>query len=172
LSFLALDLAHETEALFDRLPVPNLTEREENKHVTLFYIPKEVETLKSFYTATEILRRVVQETPPPTLLCSERSSFSPGDKGFPIICPVVGPGLIELRARLAKLFDLNGIQYSKKFPKYNPHVTLGYSPVGVETKPLRSPIVWTPQSVTYYFSSTSEENEQNMKVLVPFSSSF
>lgn len=170
LSFLSLDLAYDTEALFDRLPLPEGSPPEHNKHVTLFFVPKEEESLKSFYTATEILRRVVKSTPPPTLLCTEVTTFPKGDTGFPIICPVRSLGLLELRAKLAKLFDVNQIPYSKKFPKYNPHVTLGYSEENIPSRPLGSPIIWTAQNVTYYFSSTSEENGSDLKVTVPFSS--
>lgn len=171
MSFLALDLAPDTEALFDRLDVPDSAVVEANKHVTLFFIPKKDETLKSFYTATEILRRVITETVPPTLLCTEVTTFPKGDDGFPIICPVRSLGLIELRARLAKLFDLNNVPYSKRF-SYKPHLTLGYNETDVPGRKLRSPIIWTVQNVTYYFSSEADTNESDLKVTVPFATSF
>jgi len=168
LSFICIDLGPETSSLFDRIKVPEGTVTEDRKHVTLFFIPKEVETVKNFYLAVEILRRVIGSTRPPTLLCSEVTTFSKGEDGFPIICPVRSIGLFEVRRTIAEAFDRNGVSYSKKFPKYQPHVTLGYTPEDIQGKEMRSPIIWTANNVTHYFSSEAETNAQELSVDVPF----
>jgi 2'-5' RNA ligase len=53
--------------------------------------------------------------------------FPKGDDGFPVIVPIISDDLIEVRKSLAKAFDKDKINYSKKWPKFNPHITLAYS---------------------------------------------
>jgi 2'-5' RNA ligase len=160
-------LNEETAREFNGIPLPKGATPEVHKHVTLFYIPKEDETLKSFYTAVEILRRVIIAEPAPTLWAKGVSKFPKGDDGIPVICPVHSVELLGLRARIAALFDLNGVKYSKKFD-YNPHVTLGYSPVEPTAQAFAVPVIWVPSSVTHFYSSSSEENDEDLRVEVPF----
>jgi 2'-5' RNA ligase len=70
---------------------------------------------------------VAAKTKPFTVSTSRVTTFPHGPDGTPIICPVMSNELVALRKELADAFDAAGIEYSKKWPVFKPHMTLGYA---------------------------------------------
>ena len=71
---------------------------------------------------------VVSQTKPFTVSTAHVTTFPPNpDDGVPIIARVVSNELVALRQAICAAFDATKIEFSKKYPDYTPHVTLGYS---------------------------------------------
>jgi 2'-5' RNA ligase len=68
-------------------------------------------------------------------------SFDKGAKGYPVVGEVDASQLHRLHTELKNGFDAAGVEYSKKWPTFRPHVTLSYSPVEVRPFDI-DPVEW------------------------------
>jgi 2'-5' RNA ligase len=103
-------------------------EPRDNYHVTILSLGDDL-PIDILGKAVEPLVDVASRTKPFALQTSQITTFPPHpEKGtVPIIALIDSEPLMNLHGRLCKAFDKAGIPYSKKFPEYQPHVTLGYS---------------------------------------------
>jgi len=127
-------------------------------HITMLYLGKGV-PLHTLGGAIEIAAPIMDRTPPFEVVVREVSYFpeNPDDKpGHPIIAKVLSPALMKLRAQLARAFDAGGVPFSKKFPDYQPHITLSYSPTPYEIT-LDEPIVGTVDSTTLWGGDSQDD---------------
>lgn len=127
MAFLGLKLPHETARILSEIEVPGKTEAPSHFHITLLHLGDEVpiETLGKALVATY---EVSSQTNPFTVRTSRVSSFPATPDGeTPVICLVDSDDLHELHRRLSAAYDKAGVDFSKKFPTYRPHVTLAYS---------------------------------------------
>jgi 2'-5' RNA ligase len=126
MSILGITTPHETARLLGEIKTPGKREPIEHFHITLFYfgdaIP--IEEVAKVVVSTY---GITSKTKPFTAKVRKVITFANGDSGVPIVCKVESSELQDLRESLAKAFDKAGIEYSKKFPVFKPHVTLAYS---------------------------------------------
>jgi 2'-5' RNA ligase len=131
MSFIGLRVPPETARLlwsFWESDYENLGETvpRDHAHITILNLGKDL-PIEGIAKAVEATFRVASTTRPFTVSTNRVSVFPPGDSGVPIICPIDSPELHDFHRRLCESFDAAGIQYSKKFPEYKPHVTLAFA---------------------------------------------
>lgn len=145
---LGLAVPPATARILSELDVPGKREDVSHYHVTLLHLGDEVpiedvsEMMVAAYSA-------VKATPPFTVTTSEVKTFPKGPDGFPVICPIASPELHELHSTLCRKFDELGLDYSKKFPVYRPHMTLAYSPDNFEGFQI-TPVSWGAHELTLW----------------------
>ncbi len=131
MSFIGLKVPGETARLLWNLWESDYTkfgeaEPREQAHITILHLGKDLpndvlaKAILTAYSVTSTLQ-------PFTVSTNRITVFPGGDRGTPIICPIDSPQLHELRQKLSESFDRDGIEYSKKFPEYKPHVTVAYA---------------------------------------------
>jgi len=155
MSFIGIKVPHEVGRLLHTIEVPGEKVPLHEFHVTLLYLGKEVpiETLgKAIVAAAE----VAESYRPFRCTLTQTSSFPKGDDGVPIICPVDSPELHELNTQLKAAFDAAGVDYSKKFPDYKPHVTLAYSDE-VTADTLFGPLEWSAYEMVLWGGDAGDE---------------
>lgn len=124
MSFLGIAVPHEISRLLASVDVPGDPKPTSSYHITLFYLGDEVPVDK-LSDALAPIYEVVSRTPPFTVETSEITSFPPKPDGtVPVVARIVSNDLLRLRAELKVAFDTAGIEYSKTFPDYRPHVSL------------------------------------------------
>lgn len=120
----------------------------EDMHVTLAFLSKQT-------PPSQVLRaiaacHVVASTTAPVLMhAALLTSFPPNPEyreGVPVIVRVVSDALHSFRARLVAELEKFGVEYSRKFPEYKPHVTLSHGPEKVEPRKV-GPVSWTGSHV-------------------------
>lgn len=126
MAFMGLKVPHETGRILDGIDVPGKREAPSSMHITMFYLGKQ-QPIENIAKVMSSAHRVLSATSPFTVSTSRVGSFPTNpDDGVPVICRVDSDPLHELHARLSRAFDEDGIEYSKKYPEYKPHVTLAY----------------------------------------------
>jgi 2'-5' RNA ligase len=120
----------------------------EDMHVTLAFLSKNT-------PPSQILRaiaacQIVAATSAPILMhAALLTSFPPNPEhreGVPVIVRVVSDALFSFRARLVAELEKFGVEYSRKFPEYKPHVTLSHGPEKPEPKKV-GPVSWTSNQI-------------------------
>jgi 2'-5' RNA ligase len=134
MAFIGIQVPHSTARLFGDIEVPGNKTPSASMHVTILYMGKDV-PIDDLAEAVKATYAVTARTRPFTVRTTRVSSFpsNPDDQdGYPIIARIESDDLHEFREALAASFDAAGLDYSKKFPEYKPHVTVSYSPEPVE----------------------------------------
>jgi 2'-5' RNA ligase len=129
MAFLGIRIPHETGRLLSKIDVPGEKTSTSEMHITLLYLGDEW-PISEISKAMEAAYDIVSKTKPFTAEVNKVSHFpkNPHDQDkYPIITRVESKELHELRGKLAKKFDKEGVEYSKLHPDYKPHVTLAYS---------------------------------------------
>lgn len=165
MAFVGLAVPGSASRLFGDIEVPGEKTPRDHHHVTLAYIGDDVpiETLAEAIKATYA---VTATTRPFTVRTSRVSSFpvDSDEQGHPVVAHIESDELHELRARLTDRFKDAGVDFSKKFPKYKPHVTLAYAPEAVEE--FRIPTIeWGAHEVVLW---GGDEGDQRLTVTFPF----
>jgi len=122
---IAIPVPKEVSAFLKEIDVSG--DRDESDHVTLFHLGDDLE-IETFIKCIKRCVKITETFKPFELSLDHYCSFKNGDKGFPIICPVLdNKKLFTLHKKLQKKLDTGKVEYSKKFPDYKPHVTLSFS---------------------------------------------
>jgi 2'-5' RNA ligase len=122
---LMFSVPEETARILQELDVPE-GNREPNAHITVAYLGDDV-PVENIAALIPILYEVTSATMPFSASTSLVSTFPAGDDGVPVIAMVDSPELHSLRDELCAAMDAAGIEYSRKFPTYRPHVTITYA---------------------------------------------
>jgi 2'-5' RNA ligase len=124
MSFIGIAVPHEISRLLASVDVPGDPKPSSSYHVTLFYLGENVPVERLSGVLPHVYG-VTSTTPPFTVETSEVTSFPPKATGeVPIVARIVSSDLLRLRQALKEAFDEAGIEYSKTYPDYRPHVTL------------------------------------------------
>lgn len=112
-------------------------------HVTLAFLSKGTSTSQVLRTIAAC--HVVASTSAPIIMhAALLTSFPPNPEyreGTPVIVRVVSDALFSFQARLCAELEKFGVEYSRRFPEYKPHVTLSHGPERV--KPVKvGPVSW------------------------------
>jgi len=167
MAFLGIQLPHEIARQLARIKVPGTPESSSTFHITMFYMGDEVpmeEVSKAALAAFD----VVSATKPVKCVCKGLDTF-PGEETVPVICPVDSPDLMKLREAMKKAFDKAGVEYSKKFPDFHPHVTLSYCDAKErpKSKDFETPVEWTSAEVVIW---AGDSYDDRMIVTIPMNS--
>lgn len=123
----------ETARILSEIEVPGTKEPVANFHITLLMLEDDV-PIQKISEAMEAAYSVSSKIRPFTARVSRITSFPGNEDGVPIICPVEAPELHEVWEALKASFDAQGVEYSKKYPEFKPHVTLSYAPEPYEAE--------------------------------------
>jgi 2'-5' RNA ligase len=155
MSFIGLRISHEVARMFSAIDVPGKKVPLEEMHVTSLYLGKNI-PLETIGRAVVASAEVAEATRPFRLAVERRTSFPVGDDGVPIICPVQSPELHDLNARLRAALDKHGVEYSKKFTEYKPHVTLAYAEEEIVDEPV-GPLEWSAYEMVMWGGDAGDE---------------
>jgi len=171
MAFVGLRVPAEAARLIATLDYGGLGKPEPTNayHVTLLNLGDEV-SMDRIAAAVEPLVEVVSQTKPYTATVREVTTFPPHPvKGtVPIICPVESADLHDMHKRLKDAFEKAGVSFSKRFPTFNPHVTLSYLPKedpAFKPKPF-DPVEWGVHEVVLWGGDRSDDR---VVITVPLS---
>lgn len=139
MSFLCVRLPADVSRVLSTIEVPGTPEPPGFMHVTLEYFGPNI-PIEEIAKVTVATFEVTQETRPFSMRTSKVTCFNNPEE-CPVICAVDSPPLHELHDRLRASFDRHGVEYSKKWPDYKPHVTLSYAKEPIEDREIPS-IEW------------------------------
>lgn len=161
MSMLAIPLDSSVSRLFRSIEVEE-GKRDESDHITLAYLGDNV----PFDVLLKIIPVVFNITSKEELFlvsAKKITTFPKGDDGYPVIAPVESPKLHEIRSKIIKGLDKAGVEYSKLYPDFNPHVTLAYS----QKKPKNikfNKIQWQINQIALY---GGDNHDERLYVLFP-----
>lgn len=135
-----------------KISVPGKKTPADEMHITMFYFEQDL-GIKDILKITQAMYEVTKKADALSIKGNTVSTFNKGDDGVPVIVPIVSDDLVDLRKKMAKKFDNEGIKYSKKWPEYKPHLTLSYSPKEMEDKKLEKSIGWKASEVIFWAGS-------------------
>jgi 2'-5' RNA ligase len=165
MALLSLQVPHEVSRVLGSIKVPGTQEPRDSHHVTLLYLGKDI-PIDTVSKALVVAYRVAEITTPVPLAIERVSSFPKGDDGVPIIGLVSSPELHQLWEALCSAFDNSGVEYSKKFSIYKPHVTLAYNNESLERDLDVGPIDWVAYEMTLWSGNSGDDA---VTVTIPFS---
>jgi len=167
-ALVGLRVPYEAARLLQGIDVPGDKLATSNMHVTILYLGhgiSVIEVAKAMCAAHQVTSR----TSPFLCGIKDISSFPVGKDGIPVICPIHSPGLHVLNAALRAEFDRLGVEYSKKWPEYEPHVTLSYitnsSGSRADLSYLPGPLTWTASEMVIW---GGDEGDEVLSITMPF----
>lgn len=163
MALVGISIPSEMARVLGEINVPGRREPRDHLHITLMVF--EDSPIDVMADAMVVVHQVAATTRPFTASTSLVTTFPRGDDGVPVIAKVDSPGLMSLRDRLAKALDAEGIEFSKRFPVYKPHVTLAYSQDDMVDQPI--PLVeWNINEIVLW---TGEYGAPGTTVVFPLS---
>lgn len=157
MSFFGLKIPHECARLLASIDVPGDKIPLDQMHVTVVYIGDNtpITTITKAIAATY---RVTSKRTPFTMKVNKIKSF-PGntEDGYPIIARIMCPELHEFYDAVTNSFDKAGIEYSKRYPEYKPHVTLSYNKESIGTISLENSIEWAAHEATLWGGDSGDD---------------
>lgn len=174
MAFLGIKVPTETARLLSLLDLNGLGEPEPPGffHVTLLCFDEEL-PIETIASTIGPVHQVVERTRPFTVSTHRLSCFKPHPEHgtVPIICVVESEALHVLQAELRGALDEVGIEYSKRFPEFKPHVTVGYSKdrsVYEQSRAERefAPVEWGVHELVLW---GGDEGDRRLIVTFPFS---
>lgn len=153
MAMIAVPVSRDVSRLFTQVDVPG--ERESSDHITLLYLGDKVQ-VATIAKLMPLILEVTSKMSPFLVTCKRITTFPKGDKGYPVIAQLQSEPLHELRTKLARILERQGIEYSKQFPEFNPHVTLSYSKKKVKNMRFDK-IQWLVNCVSLYGGDEADE---------------
>lgn len=134
MAFLGIKVPHEICRLFRDFDLPGDHESESEYHITILCFDDGL-PIKDISKAMEAAFEVTEDFKPFTVSTKRIDCFPKAPNGkHPIIAKITSPELQALNKKLKKTFDSHGVEYSKRFKDYKPHITLAWT--DDEMKPL------------------------------------
>ena len=164
MAILGIKVPHEVTRAFTSIEVPGEKIQSAEFHITLIHFGSKV-PIDTITEAIVAAYEVASKTVPFSLSVSEVSCFPKGEDGVPIITRVESPELHKLWGDLCAGLDKAGVDYSKKFPEFSPHITLSYSTDPIEPFPL-GPMEWSVYEMVLW---CGDQGDERISVHLPFS---
>lgn len=162
MAMLALVVPTDVANILSRIQVPGKREAKEDMHITILNLGDV--TIADIAKATQTLFVLANRFDSIHVSVNSVSTFPQGPDGFPIICEVDSPQLMEFHKMAKVCMDEAGVEYSKKFPTFIPHITLAYSDV---EKPLM-PINTVSFSASEFYLIGGSSTTEKIDVRFPF----
>jgi len=138
---------------------------DKSDHCTCFYFEDDGMEIETVLKIIPLVYKITQKIKPFIVNIKSYDSFSEGKYGFPIVSKINSKELIKLRNDIKDIFEENDIDFSKKFPKFVPHITLAYAKKECSGK--FDEIAFPVQSISLYYNTDSKQKE-NLYVEFPF----
>lgn len=126
MAFLGIRITNEIGRLLKGVEVPGIPETPSEYHISILIFDKDlpIKTISKTLTAAY---EVISEFKSFLVKVNTVGCFPAREgKPLPIIAHVKSEALHELRKKLCKKFDKEGIKYDKTFKEFKPHITLAY----------------------------------------------
>lgn len=149
MAMIGLKVPEEISERLSKISVPGKKLPAEEMHITMFYFENKL-NIKDIVKITQAMYDIIKKFEQVRLKGVTISTFKKCDDGVPVIVPIVSDELVDLRKKMAKKFDNEDIDYSKKWPEFRPHLTLSYSPKEIEDKKLDKNINWKASEVIFW----------------------
>jgi 2'-5' RNA ligase len=149
MSFIGVRINHEAARLFHEIDVPGVRYDSAQLHITLLYLGHNtpIDTLAAAMVATY---SVAQTTFPFWAKSTSVASFPVEvNSPHPIIANIQSPKILQLHKNLKKSLNKAGVEYSKKFKLYRPHITLAFNEAGIKKTKIE-PIEWSVQEIVLW----------------------
>lgn len=126
MAFIGIRINHDVGRQLSKLDVPGEKESPSEYHITLLCLEDNIEIHK-LAEIMEAAYEVISTFKPFSLKTNKVISFPKyEDNPIPIVAVVESENIHKLQSKLKKAFDKAGIEYSKRFKDYKPHITLSY----------------------------------------------
>jgi 2'-5' RNA ligase len=129
MAMIRLRVPPETAQLLKQIDLKGFGNPEpmDQAHITLLHLGDDV-PIETLTEAIRVLYDVASKTRPFSVQTSRAATFpSQEGKKTPMIALVDSNALHDFHRVLQDAFDSAGVDFSKKWPEFKPHVTLGYS---------------------------------------------
>lgn len=122
---LMFPVPEETARILNEVEVPGTPETH-HLHTTVVHLGKDI-PIEQIAELLPVLYQVTSRTLPFSISTDLITTFPEGEDGVPVIAKVSSPELHAFRKSICGAMDDAAIDYGKKFPVYNPHVTVAYA---------------------------------------------
>lgn len=146
MSMIAVPIPNDLSEILRNLDVPG--KRDPSDHCTVFYLGDDL-PFEIINECIPAIHNITSKQKPFIISLKNYTSFDKGKHGFPVICRIKSDELVELRNKIKKELDDAGIEYSKKFPSFKPHITLSYNKDEVNNCKF-SEIAWQVNKIGLY----------------------
>lgn len=126
MAFIGIKIPHETGRLLTNIETTGKRTAPSDMHITILHF-EENWPISEISHALETTYDVVSKIKPFIAMTEEVICFPKRNDKCAIVAKVKSAELHELHERLAKEFDKCGIEFSKTFKDYKPHITLSYA---------------------------------------------
>lgn len=154
MAMIAIKVPEEVGAYLHTIGVPGKKVEKGSYHITIKYVhdPSDT-TIINMYKACRDAAREYQGFE--LSMRKIRSfDFNPDD-GFPIVLRTFSKELKTLEQFLSATLDERGVDYSRKYPEYKPHVTLSYSSQAVIEREIPT-VMFPVKSFCLYVGETRD----------------
>lgn len=165
MAFIGLRVPAEVGRLLNTIEVPGEHVSGDTYHVTIAMLGDEV-PIEMISKAVEAVYSVASTQVPFQVSLNRVSTFPKNPNGVPVICPIVSSDLHTFHDAIKSALDAAGVDYSKKFPEFKPHVTLSYAEDEMADIPFGGPIDWSVYEVVLWGGDSGDER---LSVSFPFS---
>lgn len=164
MAFIGFSVPQPTARVLSEIDVPGEKTAPDHMHITVVNLGKQL-PMETLSRAMEVAYSVASQVRPFTVRVDRVTTFPKNDDGVPIICRVESETLQEIWRRLCSTLDEMGIEYSKKFPVFNPHVTLSFSPDAIPDRDI-PPVEWGAHELVLW---GGDHGSERLIVHLPFS---
>lgn len=162
MAFIGIEVPPEVAVALEQISVPGVKEPRDHYHITLLHLGSEIPIENVSRAGLATFLSCSSFAPFETAI-GHIESFPQGDDGFPIVARIISTGIHRLQSFMVSTFDRLGIDFSKKFPEYKPHVTLSYADRPIQPR-LIVPTRWTVRQVVVW---GGDKGANRMVVKVP-----
>jgi 2'-5' RNA ligase len=157
MAFLGIRVPIETGRLLKGIEVPGEKEGASEYHITLLCF-EDNWPVSEIAKALEATYDVICKIKPFTVKVEDVFSFpAREDKPVPIVAKVKSDDLHDMRDELAKEFDKCGIDFSKIFKDFKPHITLAYAKESIDKFKIDPVIEFAVQEVVLWGGDNGDD---------------
>lgn len=149
MAIIALEVPRGVGQYLQRLDVPGAKTPIDEMHVTIVQMDVDLSPIDVANIAG-VVAELTNTMRAFEVSLHSLSQFPQNDHGVPVICPVVSEGLMLFQSRLVETLDRAGIEFSKKFPVYKPHVTVSWAQESIAAAALVRPIKWMTREIVLW----------------------
>lgn len=163
MGILCLKVPSAEAQVLSTVTVPGERIPAQDKHITLLYLGKQtpdkdaLECVRVCFGLSKIQRSF-------HVMVQEAMCFPLGDDGVPIVGKVESDEIFKFQLKLQYLLTRAGIEFSRKYPIYRPHVTLSYA-----SSPIPSTRIRTASWIVDRFCFWSGDDEEKKGLSAEFS---
>ena len=127
MAFLGIKIPDELANLLSDIDVPGNKELKDNLHITFLMLSSEPIDIKDVSEIIKVTYNIFSKIEPFFVSFDKLTNFPKGDKGYPIILTISSKKFEQIHKKLWTACEEAGIDFSKKFKNFRPHITLSYS---------------------------------------------